>query len=100
MKKTIAAALCLVLAAAVSFAAVKKEVKTVVFDTYLHCEDCVRKVQENISFEKGVKSLDVSLKEQRITVSYDASKTSEEKLEAAIRKLGYKASVRREKERR
>lgn len=96
MKKFISAVICVLLASALTSAASKKEVKTVVFDTYLHCENCVRKVQENISFEKGVKALDVSLKDQKITISYDAAKTSEDKLEAAIKKLGYKASVHKE----
>lgn len=100
MRKFITAALCLLMTASLSFAAPKKEIKTVVFDTYLHCKDCVRKVEENISFEKGVKDLEVSLEEQRITVRYDASKTSEEKLEAAIRKLGYKVTVRHEEKRK
>lgn len=96
MKKFITTALVLLLAAAVLPAAPKKDIRTVVFDTHLHCEQCVKKVEENLSFEKGVKALEVSLKEQKITVSYDASRTTEEKLVEAIKKLGYKASVRKE----
>lgn len=96
MKRIIITVISVLLASAVTFAASKKEVRTVVFDTYLHCENCVKKVQENIAFEKGVKALDVSLKDQKITISYDVAKTSEEKLEAAIRKLGYKATVHKE----
>ena len=52
--------------------------------------NCVKKVQENISFEKGVKGLDVCLDHQTVTVKYDPAKTSEETLKAAIEKLGYK----------
>ena len=67
-----------------------KEVKEVVFNVHLHCMNCVKKVQENISFEKGVKGLDVCLDHQTVTIKYDPAKTSEETLKAAIEKLGYK----------
>ena len=67
-----------------------KEVKEVVFNVHLHCMNCVKKVQEYISFEKGVKGLDVCLDHQTVTVKYDPAKTSEETLKTAIEKLGYK----------
>lgn len=66
-----------------------KEVKEVTFNVYLHCANCVKKVQENIAFEKGVKGLDVCQGHQTVTVKYDPAKTSEETLKAAIEKLGY-----------
>ena len=69
----------------------KGEVKTVVFSTNMHCKNCVKKVNENLSVAKGVKSLDVNLEKQKITIGYDSSKTNEETLAAAIVKLGYKA---------
>lgn len=67
----------------------KKEYKTVVFHVHLHCKDCVNKVKENISFEKGVKNLEVSLEEQTVKVTFDSAKTDKAKLKAAIEKLGY-----------
>ncbi len=70
----------------------KGEIKEVVFNVHLHCENCVKKVQENIAFEKGVKGLDVSLENQTVAIKYDAAKTSEETLKAAIEKLGYPVS--------
>ena len=82
-------------AAAAALKAPKGEIRTVVFDTKLHCKNCVNKVNENISFEKGVKELKVDLEAQTITIKYDSSKTSEEKLAAAINKLGYPATVRK-----
>ena len=69
-----------------------KEVKEVTFSVHLHCTNCVKKVQENISFEKGVKGLDVCQGHQTVTVKYDPAKTSEETLKAAIEKLGYEVS--------
>ena len=70
----------------------KREIKEVVFHVHLHCENCVKKVQENIAFEKGVKDMKVSLADQTVMLKYDSAKTSAEKLKAAIEKLGYKVS--------
>ena len=66
----------------------KAELKEVNFHVHLHCANCVKKVQENIAFEKGVKDLKVT--QHSIYIKYDASKTSEATLKAAIEKLGYK----------
>ena len=106
MKKTIITILSALMAFSASMSAVemtsltsvvaakpKAEIKEVTFDAHLHCANCVKKVQENIAFEKGVKDLKVSLKEQTIYVKYDASKTSVEVLKAAIEKLGVSAHV-------
>ena len=65
----------------------KAEIKEVIFHAHLHCNNCVKKIQENISFEKGAKGLEVSLEKQTIAVRYDAAKTSVETLKAAIEKL-------------
>lgn len=104
MKKfivSIIAALVLIGAAFVSTDAYAakpaKEYATVVFDTNLHCDKCVKKVEENISFEKGVKDLDVSLEKQTIKITYDKAKTNEETLAKAVKKLGYKAEIKLDK---
>ncbi len=70
----------------------KGEIKEVTFNVHLHCENCVKKVQENIAFEKGVKDLEVSLENQTVEIKYDAAKTSEDTLKKAIEKLGYPVS--------
>lgn len=70
----------------------KKETKTVTFNVGLHCQNCVKKVKENISFEKGVKALDVNLEKKTVTVTYDPAKTDEATLKKAIEKLGYTCS--------
>ena len=74
----------------------KGEIKEVTFNVHLHCENCVKKVQENIAFEKGVKDLHVCLEDQIVSLKYDAAKTNEETLKAAIEKLGYPVSGKRE----
>lgn len=67
----------------------QKDIREVTFRVHLHCANCVKKVEENIAFEKGVKDLKVSLDHQTVYIKYDASKTSEENLKKAIVELGY-----------
>ena len=101
MKKSIIMIMAALMAFAVSsFAGPKKkvELKEVTFSVSLHCNNCVKKVQENIAFEKGVKDLHVCLEDQIVYVKYDAAKTSEEKLKAAIEKLGYPVAGKVEQE--
>ena len=69
----------------------KKKTQTVSFKTSIHCKNCVKKVQDNIAFEKGVKDLKVSLEDKVVTISYDPSKTDEAALAKALEKLGYTA---------
>ena len=76
----------------------KAEIKEVVFHAHLHCNSCVKKVQENIAFEKGVKDLHVCLEDQIVYIKYDSAKTSEETLKAAVEELGYKVEGKVENE--
>ncbi len=66
--------------------------ETVVFETSMHCDKCVKKITENVSFEKGVKDLKADLSSKTVTVKYDPSKTDKSKLAAAIKRLGYTAT--------
>lgn len=75
-------------AAAVSSAKPAKT-QTVTYKVSMHCPKCVKKVNENIAFEKGVKDLKVSLDDHTVTVTFDPSKTDADKIAAAITKLGY-----------
>ena len=95
MKRILIIIMTVLLAFSVSsFAGPKKktELKEVTFSVHLHCANCVKKVQENISFEKGVKDFHVCMEDQIVYLKYDPAKTSEETLKAAIEKLGYKVS--------
>ena len=64
---------------------------TVTFVTNMHCENCVKKITENLSFMRGVKDLDVSLDSKEVTVKYDSLKTSEAAFVKELGRLGYKA---------
>ena len=59
--------------------------------TSSQCNMCKETIEETLAFEKGVKSSNVEVKEQIVTVKYKKSKTSPEKIRAAISKAGYDA---------
>ena len=74
----------------------KAELKDVTFNVHLHCNSCVKKIQENIAFEKGVKDLKVCLEDQIVSIKYDAAKTNEDVLKNALVKLGIKVTGKSE----
>lgn len=59
----------------------------------MDCESCKAKIEKNIPFEKGVSDLSVDLTTKTVTITYKTGKTTQEKLEKAIRKLGYKTEI-------
>lgn len=67
----------------------KGEIKEVTFVVDFDCENCAKKIRENVSFEKGVKDLKVTLDTRTVALKYDAVKTNEAKLKASIEELGY-----------
>lgn len=86
----VAALAALLAAAAICSAAAKPgKWEKVVFATHIHCESCVAKLEANLSYEKGVKGLEISLEDQTVTFEYDPKKTSKEKLAEAMKKIGY-----------
>jgi len=83
--------------AAADASAQKKNTETVVFDTSITCNNCKKKLEENIPFEKGIKDMKVDVETKKVTVTYDPAKTDPEKIRAAIEKLGYKAAAETKK---
>ncbi len=74
-----------------------KDFRTVVFQVdQMHCENCERKVQNNMKFEKGMKEVKTDLKTKTVTITYDAEKTNVEKLQAGFKKFKYEAKVVKE----
>ena len=69
----------------------KKKEAEVTFSVNVDCPACVKKLESNLPFEKGVKDLRVSLEEQTVWFKYQPKKTDVQALEAAIEKLGYEA---------
>lgn len=69
-----------------------KDIKQYVVTTtpQMSCQNCENKIKGNLRFEKGVKKVETNLKDQTVTVTYDAEKTDEKKLAEAFVKLNYK----------
>ena len=67
------------------------DIREVTFVTTIDCKNCVKKVEANLPYEKGIKDLKVNLDDRTVWIRYEAAKTDKEKLAAAINKLGYEA---------
>lgn len=61
----------------------------VTFLVSMTCENCQKRIENKMSFEKGVTALDVNLPQKTVTIKYRKDKTSPDKLKDAIRQLGY-----------
>lgn len=59
--------------------------------TSTECDMCKARVQKALSFEKGIKDIDVNYEKKEITVVYNPKKTTPEKIRTAISKAGYDA---------
>ena len=70
-----------------------KDIRTVVLTTnpQMHCKNCENRLVKTFKDFKGIKSVETSLADQTITISYDAKKVSEEDLIAALDGAGFKA---------
>lgn len=55
------------------------------------CNSCGKRLEEAIFKEKGIKRVDINEKEKTISIVYNATKTTPEKLRQAIAKVGFDA---------
>lgn len=58
-------------------------------DPPMSCQNCENNIKGNIRFEKGIKDIRTSLRDQTVTVTYDPAKTTPEAIHEAFAKLGY-----------
>lgn len=72
-----------------------KNIQTVTFavQPIIRCEKCETKIKNQLKFEKGVKAIGISREKQVVVLKYDADKTSPQKLAESLSKVGYKATV-------
>lgn len=70
--------------------------KTVVFtpNPKLTCANCEKKVKTNIRFVKGCKSIETSVPENSVTITYDAEKATIADFEKAFEKIGRPVTVK------
>ena len=57
----------------------------------MHCNNCEKKIKENIRFEKGVKSIKTDLDTKTVTIEYDADKTTIADIIKGFAKIKYEA---------
>lgn len=57
------------------------------------CNSCVQSIEGRISQETGVRSIAVSLKDEKGTITFNPSLTEPERLRAAIEDMGFEASL-------
>lgn len=77
-----------------------KDIKTVVLTTIpqMHCENCEKRIKENIRFEKGIKKIVTDVEHQTVTITYDADKTTVENIIKGFEKIKYSAREVKEDE--
>jgi len=93
-KKWMAACVVALLSAAAVSA---KDIRVVVFKvSKMQCENCERKVRDNMRFEKGLKDISTEVKTKTVTITYDAEKTNVKNLQAGFAKFNYEAEFVKE----
>ena len=66
-----------------------KKTEEVTFTVNMTCDGCKQKIEKNISWEKGVKDMEINVEKKTVKINYDPKQTSEEKLKKAIEKLKF-----------
>lgn len=94
MKKIIISA---ILAVAAVSAQAESVTKVFTVSPVMHCQNCEKKIQSNLRFEKGVQDIVIDRTAQTVTVKFDDKKTDAAKIAAALKKLGYTATEKSEK---
>lgn len=79
---------------------VKNDKETVTFDVSMTCENCQKKIEKNIAFEKGVTDLKVDLEKKTVKVEYKKGQTTVDQLQKAIEKLGYEVKIHKDEDKK
>lgn len=69
----------------------KSKMDTVQIKTSAECEMCKAKVEKEVGLMKGVKKATLDLSTQVLTVVYNSTKTSPDKIRTVISNIGYDA---------
>ncbi len=65
--------------------------ETIQIKTSAVCNMCKKTIEKDLAFEKGVKSAELNVATQMLTVSYFPKKTNPDKIRKAVSKTGYDA---------
>ena len=77
----------------IAFGGKELRVLTVTTTPEMHCQNCEKKIKENIRFEAGVKKIETNLEKQLVVITYDPANTDSKKLTEAFAKIGYSIKV-------
>lgn len=93
MRRLVVTLLCSLFVFSLAFAQDGKKKKDTVtfFVEAMDCDHCIKKIEKNISFEKGVTDLACNLTTRTATVTYNTGKTSKTRLAEAFKKIGMEA---------
>jgi periplasmic mercuric ion binding protein len=69
----------------------KKNYEEVQIQTSAVCGMCKERIEGNMAYEKGVKSVELNDETKVVTIGYDPRKTNPDNLRTAISKIGYDA---------
>lgn len=69
----------------------KNNLVTIEIQTSAVCGMCKERLEHDIAFEKGVKSVDLNNETKTLTIKYKEGKNTKEKLKIAVTKIGYDA---------
>ena len=99
MKKIIMLCLLAVMGFGIADAVAQKKgdaaLKTTVFLTDVDCETCAKKIDNSLPFQKGVKEVKVDVPTRKVTVTFDTTKTNEEALIKAFKKIKINAEIKK-----
>ncbi|MBR1809696.1 MAG: cation transporter [Paludibacteraceae bacterium] len=76
-----------VLMSAMTLSAKEKKRETAVFHVEISCDNCVKRIQDNIAFEKGLKDMRIDKEQQTVTLTWDPEKTDTLQLKTAFQKI-------------
>jgi len=89
----IALVLLFALFAACSAPTKSHELKLVSFDTSIDCEGCKDKIMDSLPKEEGIVDVKVEVDEKVVTVVFNSSDLTVEKIAEKLNELGYSAFV-------
>ncbi|MFD2245666.1 heavy-metal-associated domain-containing protein [Pontibacter ruber] len=69
----------------------KKGNETVTIKTSAVCDMCKKTIEKAMAYEKGVKSSNLDVESQMLTIVFDSKKTDADKVRKAVNETGYDA---------
>ena len=73
--------------------AVSSDTLVITTNPQMHCTNCEKKIKSNIRFVKGVKKIETSVPEQKVTIIYNPKKSTYQDFVKAFKKIGYDIAV-------